>query len=384
MSERGPSAIFMLKLFHLLDFHQGLRRRFRTRPSTPSGVLLMSCGGLGDTVLFAYVLPRFLEMAHNGETVTLLLRGDARKMEFLFPPEITVRDVDFRRLAKDLFYRRRICEALFQAHYRLLVATDFLRHPYLDEVLAAACGAPESAAMEPRPWRKYDSTLRRNRRLYSRLFDSGPAHLDKVVRWSRFAEWLTGTTGPPPLARLAETHLPPPARLNAPAVVIQPFSAVKRKQIPLSIHQRIIDSLPAAYRVVLTGAAQDLDRNPEYRVLLENPRVAFDSSSFEEVVPLLRAADLVVSVDTALMHLGIAVGAKTLCLASAAFVGEIVPYDAAISPENAHFLYHSMPCEGCLGACVLPPEMGMFPCVARLEGDEIINKVKELLERPAG
>ncbi|MDP7214527.1 MAG: lipopolysaccharide heptosyltransferase family protein, partial [Rhodospirillales bacterium] len=62
----------------------------------------------------------------------------------------------------------------------------------------------------------------------------------------------------------------------------------------------------------------------------------------------------------------------------------IVPYDAAISPENAHFLYHSMSCEGCLGACVLPPKMGMFPCVARLEGDEIINKVKELLERPAG
>ncbi len=280
----------MLKLLHLLDFYQGLGRRFRTRPSTASGILLMSCGGLGDTILFAYVLPRFLEMARKGETGTLLLRSDARKMEFLLPPEITVRDVDFRRLAKDLFYRRRVCEALFQAHYRLLVATDFLRHPYLDEVLAAACKAAESAAMEPRPWRKYDKTLRRNRRLYSRLFDSGPAHLDKVVRWSRFADWLTHSNNPLPLARLAETGLPPPARLNTPMVVIQPLSAVKQKQVPLSIQQRIIDSLPAAYRVVLTGAAKDLDRNLEYRVLLENPKVTFDSSTFEEVVPLLRAA----------------------------------------------------------------------------------------------
>ncbi len=343
----------------------------------------MSCGGLGDTVLFAYVLPRFLEMAHNGETVTLLLRSDARKMEFLFPPEITVCDVDFRRLAKNILYRRRVCETLFQAHYRLLVTTDFLRHPFLDEVLAAACAAPESAAMEPRPWRKYDTTLHRNRRLYNRLFDSGPARLDKVIRWSRFADWLTRSSVPPPLARLAETHLPPAVRLNAPIVVIQPFSAVKQKQIPLSIHQQVIDSLPAAYRVILTGATQDLDRNPEYRVLLKNPRVTFDSSTFEEVVPLLRAADLVVSVDTALMHLGIAVGAKTLGLASAAFVGEIVPYDAAISPENAHFLYHSMPCEGCLGACDQPLEMGIYPCVARLDGDEIISKIRELLGHPA-
>ena len=101
-------------------------------------------------------------------------------------------------------------------------------------------------------------------------------------------------------------------------------------------------------------------------------------------MPLLRAARLVVSVDTALMHLAVAVGAPTIGLASAAFVGEIVPYDPAIQPDNVRFIYHSMPCEGCLGDCVLPAENGMFPCVARLEEDQILAAARSMMSDSIG
>jgi ADP-heptose:LPS heptosyltransferase len=136
--------------------------------------------------------------------------------------------------------------------------------------------------------------------------------------------------------------------------------------------------------VAITGAPGDLEANPEFKMLLDLPDVGFDDSTFAELVPLLRAATLVISVDTALMHLAVAVGAPTLCLASAAFVGEIVPYDPAIAPENIRFLYHSMPCEGCLGDCILPPEDGMFPCVARLDADQIIAEVNEIMSAAKG
>ena len=76
-----------------------------------------------------------------------------------------------------------------------------MRHPDMDEALLAAALAPEAVAMEPRPWRKYDARLGRNRRLYGRLFDSGDPLQDKVVRWSRFADWLSGAEeSPPPVA----------------------------------------------------------------------------------------------------------------------------------------------------------------------------------------
>ena len=162
-------------------------------------------------------------------------------------------------------------------------------------------------------------------------------------------------------------------------VVFQPFSAVKGKQTPPALYRRLIGELPPGTRVVMAGTRADLEANAEFKSLLELPGVEFDDSAFSDLVPLLRAATLVISVDTALMHLAVAVGAPTLCLASAAFVGEIVPYDPATRPENAHFIYHSMPCEGCLGDCILPPEDGMFPCVARLDGDEIISIIGDMM-----
>ncbi len=375
----------MLKRYRIYDWWWNRRRRRTPRNDPPRGVLLISSGGLGDTVLFAHVVERFVALARAGEPVDVLLRSDAMKMAFVLPSNVSAIGVEFERLRRDMDYRREVTDNLFDTHYRLLVHTDYLRHPDLDEALAAAAHAPDSAAMEPRPWRKYDTLLNRNRSLYGRLFDSGPPNLNKVLRWAKFADWLTGTESAAPVCRLAGDVLAPAAGLDGPVVVIQPFSAVKRKQSPPALFRRIIESLPPGTRVVITGRERDLEANGDYRPLLEMPGVEFDGSGFAGLVPLLRAAKLVISADTALMHLAVAVGAPTLCLASAAYVGEIVPYDPAIAPGNARFIYHSMDCEGCLGACILPAEDGMFPCVARLDQDRIIASVGEMMasEAPA-
>ena len=373
--DRGP----LIKKLQILDWWWNRKRRHAPRPAPARGVLILSCGGLGDTVLFSHVAERFSGLAHDGEPVTILLRSDAMKMVFLLPPEMFVISVDFSRFRKDMAYRHDITGDLFNKHYRLVVHTDYLRHPDLDEALVSAAMAPETAAMEPRPWRKYDARLKANQTLYSRLFDSGPPVRDKVLRWAAFADWLSGEKAAPPSTRLPEARLAPAAHFDTPVVVMQPFSAVKAKQPPPSLYRNIIESLAARTRVVVTGAPDDLERNPDFKSLLALADVEFNSSVFEDLVPLLRGASLVVSVDTALMHLAVAVGAPTVCLASAAYVGEIVPYDAAITPVNVRFLYHSMECEGCLGDCIHPAQDSMFPCVAGLDAEQVRVTVREIM-----
>jgi len=370
----------VIKPFRILDWWLNRKRRSRPRSGTARGVLLISSGGLGDTVLFAHVAEQFVSLAEKDEPVTVALRADAMKMAFALPADVRVLGIDFDRLRRDMGYRRRITDDIFEAHYRLVVHTDYLRHPDLDEALVAAAHAPEAVAMEPRPWRKYDARLEQNRCLYGRLYDSGDPRLNKVVRWSRFADWLTGAEETPlPLALLPGGELPPAETADAPVVVMQPFSAVRQKQSPPALYRRLIESLSSATRVVITGTRSDLDANGEFKALLDLPGVTFDDRVFEDLVPMLRGARLVVSVDTALMHLAVAVGAPTLCLASAAYVDEIVPYDPAITPPNARFVHHSMPCEGCLGNCILAAENGMFPCVARLDEDQILAAAADIL-----
>ncbi len=342
-----------------------------------SGVLLVSAGGLGDTVLFALVLPRFLSLAQAGETVTVLLRSDAAKMAFLFPPGVEVRTVDFKRFGRQGRYRLTTLAEMRDAHYRIVVSTDYLRHPYLDEALIRACACPDSFAMTPRPWPKHDRALTRNRSLYSRLFEAGEPRRDKVLRWTAFADWLTGTIEPPPRIRLPEALLPPPVKPERPTIMLQPFSAVTRKQSPPSLYLALMEALPD-HDFVLLGAPNDLTRNPEFVDLLD--RAEFDSSPFQELLPRLRGADLVVSVDTALMHLAAAAGVPTLCLASAAYVGEIVPYADDTKPDNVMFVTCLMPCEGCLGACDRPEESGMYPCVARIDRDMVVGMARVMLD----
>ena len=98
----------------------------------------------------------------------------------------------------------------------------------------------------------------------------------------------------------------------------------------------------------------------------------------------LRAARLVITVDTALMHLAAAVGAPTLGLASAAFVGEIVPYAPEVAPANLNVLYRPMLCEGCLGICIHPLEGGMYRCVAELDANAVVARIGAILCVGAG
>lgn len=361
-----------------LDCLLALDRRRTARLEPARGLLLVAAGGLGDAVLLAHVLPRFRALARAGEPVTLVLRHEAAKMEFLFGSDVAVRAVDFHRLRRDFLYRRATFKEIYALNVRLALSADYLRHPWLDEALVAAAAAPETAAMIARPWPKYQAPLDRNRRLYTRMFDSGPARRDKIVRWTAFANWLGGRNDPLPKARLPDAILPPKATVTAPLVILQPFSAVPRKQVPLELWRRVIAALPHEAEIRVTGSAHDFARHPEYRALLDPPRVRLDDATFAQLMPSLRAARLVVSVDTALMHLAIAAGAPTLGLASAAYVGEIVPYDTAVIPENVRFLYTDMPCAGCLGNCPYPPERGMYPCVARLDPEAIAREAAAL------
>lgn len=369
-----------MRLSALLD--RLLLRLARPKDSAEprKGVLLVAAGGLGDIVLLMAVLDRFFPLAQKGEQMTLLLRKDAAKMGFLAPPEVEILPVDFDLLKRETGYRLKIFRKLGARRLRLAVSLDYLRHPLLDEALLKAASASETLAMRARPWAKYQAQLDANQSLYARLYDSGPILSDKVLRLAGFADWLTGRSLPAPVLALAEARLPPADCCAPPMVFIQPFSAVKSKQCPPKFYLPLLEALPKDIKVALLGAPGDLERNPEFKSLLAQANVSFDARPFKDLLPSLRAARLVVSVDTALMHLAALSGAPTLCLASAAYEGEIVPYPAETCPPNLRFLMAEMACKGCLGICIHPDHERLYPCVAQLDAEEAAKVGLELME----
>ncbi|MEX0694584.1 MAG: glycosyltransferase family 9 protein [Rhodospirillales bacterium] len=370
----------MSRLQTIIDALYQRRRRARIkRNGSATGVLFVSAGGLGDTILLSHVMPRFMRLAEPGEAVTLLLRTDGAKTAFMMPPAITIQTVDFARLRSDRRYRQQTADDLYRANYRLVVSLDYLRHPFLDEFLILACAAGITAGMIARPWRKYTSALAHHQKKFDRMFDSGPAVQDKILRWHRFADGLNGETTPPPMALADPETLAAAFDAPRPFVLCQAFSAVKAKQCAPAVFERALAQLPVDWEIVFTGAPGEDAANPEYAELLSRPGARYDASPFAELVPKLRAAKLAISVDTAFLHLAIATGTPTLGLASAAYIGEIVPYAPETVPPNARFVYHDMPCRSCLGDCRLPPEDGRYPCIARLDSGTVETALSELL-----
>ncbi|MEQ8709747.1 MAG: glycosyltransferase family 9 protein [Rhodospirillales bacterium] len=354
-----------------------------TRPSRsgePAGVLLVSAGGLGDTILFSHLAQRFAGLAEPGERITVLLRRDGAKTAFLLPEDWEILTIDFPRFRKNMSYRSEQSMMLYRRHFRLVVSTDFLRHPEIDERMMLACAASQTVAMKAKPWTKYAAALADHEKRFSRVWDSGSVLRDKMLRWAGFADWLTGKTLPPPALPLPPDRLPAPANFERPTVLIQAFSAVKQKQWPASRYAALLDRLPDGVDVRFLGAPGELEDNPGFAGLVARPDVSFDSSTFEQLVPMLRGAALVISADTAVMHLAAAVGARTLCIASAAYVGEIVPYAADVEPDNLTVLYQPMDCQGCLGDCRFDATEGMHPCLAQIPVSLVHEAVDRLLE----
>ena len=371
------SAVKRLKFTRTL--HTLVSRKNLKRSAACSNIIVISAGGIGDTVLFSLVFPRFEDLVQGSETITILLQKESAKVGFLFGKNVRIISVDFNKLAKDPSYRKALCQKLYRSNYRLVISADFLRHPKKDEVLIKACHAPQVIAMLPRAWPKYDAALLKNRALYTSLFESGPVLLDKILRWGLFADWLTKKNVPPPLITFPPVTRPPAVKCTRPTVIFIPFSAVKEKQSPASLFFAIADQIPKDYDIIISCASEEISENPSFRPLLNRANVFLDESNFENLLPILLAARLVISVDTAAMHLAVASGTLTLCLASAAYVGEIIPYAAEITPDNVTFIYTKIECQGCLGNCILSTERGMFPCVSRILQSEVLDKVQKLL-----
>lgn len=365
-----------VKLHQIIDpLYRFITKRQKRIPSE-GGILLISAGGLGDTVLFSRVIGRFLDLAAPTEKVTLLLRQDARAMAFLFPPRIRIETVDFTRL-RNPSYRYPLFHRLRAAGYRLAIHTDYMRHPDLDEALIWAVDAPEAVAMTPRPSPKHDRALAGHRRFYTRWIETGPALADKVLRWARFADALTGRGLPPPRLAMAEGEGPEARQGDRPVAVLQPFSAVALKHSPVAMWRAIIAAIPAGWDVLVAGHPNDLVKYPEYGALLDLPNVRFEGAPFAQLAGILRGARMVISVDTACLHLATVLGAPTLCLASAAYVGEIMPYAPEIMPPGLTVLHAACPSQGCLGQCVFAPVDGMYPCVAKLDSRDAVAWVEK-------
>lgn len=336
------------------------------------GVLLLASGGIGDNILFSTVVDRFVEMADPGEPVTLLMRRDAIGSAFLFPSGISIETYDWKRFRRNLSYRWSLCAKMRKKNLRLVVSTDYDRHPFVDEIIIAACGTA-AWAERARPSRKYEKPLCRNARFFDVLIDT-PCPSHRLMHWVNLAKGLTGKDRG--LPSFAPSHDQDGAGKDV--VVIHPFSSDSRRELSAETFAAILREIPQRFQRVLSCTQDDLARHPEWRGFLEKFALTVDASPLQVKFETLKTAAMLITVDTSLVHLGALAGTTTLCLCTNAYRGWTVPYEDAFAATHVQF--YTAPCEqcGCLGQCVYPLEKGTFRCLAHLPMNRVLEKIQDI------
>lgn len=366
-------------LIDLVDRFDMWRLKSTVSDEEPRGVLLVSSGGIGDTLLFRLMIDRFNSLLRPNEQIHLVVRKKCRHVAFLFPKEVQIHAVDYPRFQKSRSYRREVCKQIKGLNLRIAASTDHLRHPLIDDVIVRASHAPQKFALYPRQWPKYDALLVRNTNQYDTLVQVPDNMEHRLIRWWHLANKVCGETKPVPKVSLPKTALPTPAHLKRDLFMIHPFSAIKERQYSVKTFQDILEVLPVDCDIALSCGPEDLEKNPEFKILLDDARTYADSSTFEEKASSLQVTKLVISIDTSVMHLATLCGAPTICLASSAHVVDSIPYDDRMIPDNVCFLYHDMECRMCLGQCSRPLEENRYACIARMKPHTVLEKITDFL-----
>ncbi len=262
-----------------------IQRRADRATGDKRGLLLVSSGGLGDTILFSLMVTRFRQLVGADEPVWVVVRSESAGLSFLFPDGVTLIPVDYRRFIKKTVYRLDTCKRITQLGARIAISTDHLRLPTVDDVMIRASGADKRYALSPRTWPKHDKALQAHRHWYTYWVDPDPAMAHRLIRWWELVNGLIGHVTEVPKVKFDPSLLPEPLHSGKPEIILHPFSAIAEREVDPQVFIDIANAFADDYQIVMTAGPNDLARAPRHQALADHPGVEVDTSDLKSKPP---------------------------------------------------------------------------------------------------
>jgi lipopolysaccharide heptosyltransferase II len=170
---------------------------------------------------------------------------------------------------------------------------------------------------------------------------------------------------------------------NQPLVAIHPGGNSRwlSKRWPAERYAQLIDRMASAahVRVVLTGSAEERPLSRQiYRMVKVKPVLAVGLTSLEELAALLRRCQVLVSGDTAPLHMAAAVGTPFVALfGSTDPVRHLPPVPAG----QVRLLKVNLPCSPCYHRVCYRLGSGHMECMRSISVEEVLEAVLSLLKK---
>ena len=334
------------------------------------GVAVLMPHGLGDLVLCTPFI-QALQAHHADETMTLVCAPDAEPYVRRHLPAARVILVERARMWRDPRYRFRVLRAMARTGPRLVVQPMLNRDHWVDDALMRASGARERVGCAGNDMMITPSQRRRGDVWYTRLLpETGEAH--DVGHYAAICGAITGTT----LPRLRPRLAPPPRSAlvpDTPYVVLAHEASIAEKIWPAARFAAAAEAIAAR-----TGAAVIAVGHgsfPGDGVIDLGGRLALG-----DLIAVLAHARVVVTNDSAPLHLAAALGVPVVAVTGGGMPGRYLPYpDEPGAPRiRAAQVSPAWSCFGCLWRCTRNARPGSTaPCIEAVAVREVVDLALE-------
>lgn len=344
-------------------------------PRERARVLLIRLDGIGDFVLWLDAA-RSLRRIYPREEYELTLLGqtlwaDLARDTGLFD---RVEPLDRRRFVRDAWYRWRRLVYLRRAGYAVVVQARYDCEPLVEGAIMRAMGAPERIGFAG-GGQDYGYT-----RLVSAK-DLAQPELERNAQMMRFLG-LKDFRADAPILAVSEPL--PTFLLEKDYYVLFPGASWAGRRWPRTHFQEIGRRLFQEYGWlgVMCGGPEDEAACAD---ILENigvPAVNWAGrASLTQLASIIAGAKILISNETGAVHIGAAVGTRSVCIVGGGHYGRFMPYQLeAPSRRLPQAVAAPMDCFGCDWKCVYTVDPGSpTPCIANVTADAVWVRVLETL-----
>lgn len=336
------------------------------------GVLLVRLDLIGDFVLWLDSAQAYRRL-YPDQKITLFVNSACANLASALPHWDDVISVDVHKLRTDSFYRLSTLIKLRNKHFAVAIQPTFSRELVGDLALRATFALTrigydgDSSNLLQSAKNKTDSW-------YSQLIPADRSISMELNINAHFVRKLGHHAFVSRVPRIQKTReLPEKLRLSSKYLVVAPGASWQKKMWPVGNFASVIDQLvkETNLEVLVCGGAGDSLICAELVALVETDKIhnLAGRTTISELVEIIRSSELVLTNDSAPVHIAAATGIPSVCILGGGHFNRFLPYNPECGGGAAlpTVLHYPMECYGCGWQCVYPRDSSQaVPCIENI------------------
>lgn len=378
IAKRGYARIVKGHTEALISWLPNLKRK-------SEAILIVRLDAIGDFIIWLDAAKE-LRSIYPGQRITLIANDSWAQFAQLFPFWDEVLPINRQRFLYDFGYRLKLLLRIRKGSFAVAIQPTFSREFKFGDSIIRATGAKKRIGSEG----DLSNISAAEKQLADKWYtDLVPAKQIPLMELERNAEfiWGLGHNKYHPRVYYIEPlpNTVPFYGMKKPYLVVFPGASWQGKIWPWERFAKLIIKMKSEFRynIVLCGGIGDF-------ALCEKITNSADlavsnlagKTQLNDLVEIIRGAELVISNDTSAIHIAAATSTKSVCILGGGHFGRFLPYSiAGIKPANSPETVHSgLDCFNCNWQCKFKrAESEAVRCIAEITVDMVFEACRAQL-----